>query len=55
MRNHINPKNNQPSPLVAEDVFDIIIKVHILAQAGTPCQFAIQPALQGELARWRLV
>ena len=27
MRNHINPKNNQPSPLVAEDVFDVIMQV----------------------------
>ena len=27
MHGHINPKNHQPAPLVADDVYDIIMKV----------------------------
>ena len=27
MYNHINPKNNQPAPLIAEDVYNIIRQV----------------------------
>lgn len=28
MHEHINPKNNQPAPLIAKDVFQIIMEVH---------------------------
>lgn len=27
MYNHVNPKNNEPAPLVADDVYEIICKV----------------------------
>ena len=27
MHGHINPKNNQPSPLIADDIYQIIIEV----------------------------
>jgi hypothetical protein len=27
MYNHVNPKNDQPSPLIAEDVYNIIMEV----------------------------
>lgn len=27
MFSHVNPKNGEPSPLIAEDVFEIVIKV----------------------------
>ena len=27
MYNHVNPKNDQPSPLIAEDVYKIIMEV----------------------------
>lgn len=30
MYNHVNPKNDQPSPLIAEDVYQIIMDVRAL-------------------------
>lgn len=29
MYSHINPKNHQPAPLVAQDVYEVIMKVFV--------------------------
>jgi hypothetical protein len=38
MYNHVNPKNDQPSPLIAEDVYNIIMEVSAgSAASGRTC------------------
>ena len=34
MHSHVNPKNDQPAPLVSDEVYEIIMEVGGAAQCG---------------------